>query len=417
MNKQKNLLKMNLQLFASGDPMPATDYTDIIREAINQSLGDDYLEVDDSTGELRPLKSYDIVTIGKDISASQMATERFTKALVARIGSLVIHSREFVGRHPWIYRKYDEWGSFTEHVWFGLGEIMDDPSLSPIDGHDYSDIEHKFYGTKVKVQLFGKDGGYMTPISIQTRQLKQAMTSWNELNSFIAGIQTMVTNTLAQAYEVFVEMIYADAIALIAKGTQKEIPLVTLYNMAFPDDIVTILTALDNPKFVAFCCKTIALTVSRMQDYTTAFNNGEIPVFSRKDTLHTTLLDVFDNAMKFDLKPYVYNRDELNFGDYDTVSKWQGYKKTGKADYDFETISKIMIDADPNNTLGLGTEPITVENVIGITCDEDGIGFTYRYEDTTSSYTGSADFTNYFHHRQCYGMVNTTANMVIYTLN
>lgn len=404
---------------ANGDIIPATNYDDILTEAINQSLGDDWYDIDESTGEMRALKSYDIVTIGKNISSSEILVERFSHSLIGQLSKIVIHAKEFVGRNRWIYRDYSMWGAFTEHVWFGLGEIMDDPALNPVDGQSYADREHKFYGTKANVKLFGKDGGYLVPISIQRRNLKQAFKSWAEMDNFIAGVEMMIRNTLTQAYEVFISMIYADAIALVSEGTGHAIHTVTEWNATHPDNtyVAGDKSALENPEFLAFLMRRMSETTSRMGDYSTAFNNGEIPVFTNRNDVHTTLLDVVDSAIKFNLKPFAFNKEDLNIGDYNTVSKWQGYKTSGSSDYDFATISKVIIDADEKNTLGLGTEEITVSNVLGIMVDTDALGFTVRHDDVTTSRTAIADFMNYFHHRQCFGQINTTANMVIFTLD
>lgn len=380
---------------------------EIIQDLSKQIMGEESIDA---------IESYNLVDIGKNVLDTQATTEKFVGKLVDRLGKIVIMERKYVGSMPWLYVDSILWGAYTERVYFDFADLIDDPSIAPVVGTDYSSIEHKFYGTKAMVKLFGKQDGYMLPVSISKTALRSAFTSAEEMEKFIAGVKLNIQNQLALSYEVFRKAIVTSAIAVAVKNTENVRHVLTEYNTEM-DKNLTATQAKNDADFLTWLAKEISIDRDNMTTMSKAFNNGEAPTFTPKENSRLLLLSQIDKAIKFNVKADTYHDDLIGVGEYESVSAWQGVADDNSK-FDYDIVSKIMISADTDNTLGIGTSAVTIENVIGFMFDDMALGFTYVHEnDTTSSYTASAKFWNYFHHRSAYGIVDPQCNMVAYLLD
>lgn len=381
---------------------------EIITDLSKQVLGEDALDA---------IESYKLVDIGRNVLDTQNNTEKFVGKLVDRLGKIVIMERKYVGSMPWLYVDSMLWGGFTERVYFDFADLIDDPSIAPVVGTDYSSIEHKFYGTKAMVKLFGKQDGYMLPVSISKTALRSAFLSEDEMNKFINGLELNIQNQLALAYEVFRKAIVTSAIAVAVKNTENVRHMLTEYNTEM-DKNLTATQAKNDTDFLTWLSQQIAIDRDNMTQMTKVYNNGECPTFTPKENNRLLLLSQIEKAIKFRVKADTYHADMIGLeGTFEAVSAWQGVADDN-SDFDYDVVSKIMIAEDEDNTLGIGTDEVTIENVIGFMFDDRAVGFTYVHEnDTTSSWTASAKFWNYFHHRSAFGIVDPQCNMLTYLLD
>ena len=97
------------------------------------------------------------------------------------------------------------------------------------------------------------------------------------------------------------------------------------------------------------------------------------------------------------VKANTYNKDEIGIGDYDEICSWQAVKNNEKV-FDYATNSAISISADPNNKLGIGTQAVMINNVIGVAYDRMAMGVCPFKSKVTTSVTAIADFQNFYHH-------------------
>lgn len=381
---------------------------EIITDLSNQLLGEDYLD---------SIESYKLVDIGRGVLDTQTSTEKFLGKLVDRLGKIVIMERKYVGSMPWLYVDSMLWGGFIERVYFDFADLIDDPSIAPVVGTDYSAIEHKFYGTKAMVKLFGKQDGYMLPVSISKTALHSAFKSEEEMNSFINGLELNIQNQLAVAYEVFRKAIVTSGIAVAVKNTENVRHMLTEYNTEM-DKNLTSTQAKNDEDFLTWLAQQIATDRDNMTQMSKVYNNGECPTFTPRENSRLLLLSQIDKAIKFRVKADTFHADMIGIeGTYEPVSAWQGVADS-TSEFDYAVVSTIKIAEDDDNTLGIGTNAVTIENVIGFMFDDKALGFTYVHEnDTTSSWTASAKFWNYFHHRSAYGIVDPQCNMLAYLLD
>lgn len=395
--------------------MDTIQIKDILKSAINQTLGDDYFTLDGSDGTIKELDLAKIADIGKAVENVTFGVDKYTNACIDLISKIVIQNRKYTAKYGTLYIDSLEWGAFVEKVKFGLASIIDDPAWQIEDGMDFSTIEHSFYSPAVSTKIFGENKAYMVPLSRTYRQIMTSFHNDNELNKFYTGIETEITNTLEIAYQSFCEMITASAIAITMKSTMHEVALLSAYN-ALNSSELTVPKALRNDDFLAYCCEVITNYEDELETLGTRYNNGNIPTFSNKENQRLFLLGRFEKAIKFNVKANTYHDDLIGVGQYETITKWQAFKNSNGV-IDFGTMSQIKIKADPNNKLGIGTSAMTLNNVVGFLHDREALGVTFIWDKTTSNYTASGDFNTFFSHRAQNGIVDSDMNMIAFTLN
>lgn len=395
--------------------MDTIQIKDILKSAINQTLGDDYFTLEGSDGTIKDLDLSKIADIGKDVENATFGVDKYTNACIDLISKIVIQNRKYTAKYGTLYIDSLEWGAFVEKVKFGLASIIDDPAWQIEDGMDFSTIEHSFYSPTVSTKIFGENKAYMVPLSRTYRQIMTSFHNDNELNKFYTGIETEITNTLEIAYQSFCEMITASAIAITMKSTMHEVALLSAYNDLNSSEL-TVPEALRNDDFLAYCCEVITNYEDELETLGTRYNNGNIPTFSNKENQRLFLLGRFEKAIKFNVKANTYHDDLIGVGQYETITKWQAFKNSNGV-IDFGTMAQIKIKADATNKLGIGTSAVTLNNVVGFLHDREALGVTFIWDKTTSNYTASGDFNTFFSHRAQNGIVDSDMNMIAFTLN
>lgn len=396
--------------------MKLNDVIELTKNAIAQSMGSEYME---KVGDLSTLDSYRLVDVGRDVADSG-SVEKFTNALITLIGKMDLDLREYTGKLKYMYVESFEWGGFVERVRFGLADVMTDCMWNLIPNQSYADIEHTFYKPEVQAKIFEEGKAIMIPISIQKDALKEAFHSWENLNSFISGIRVTIHNTLEVMLDSYAHMLISSGIAssVSENALNNAVHLITLAveeGIEGVTEDTTPMQALNNQAFLAFALEKIAEVKANMSVMSTAYNNGTIPTFDNSPD--TVLLSYFDRATRMRLKADTYNENLLSIGDYETVVAWQGVKDNDGGNFKFDTISKIEISADATNKLGLGSNAVTVSNVIGVVHDHRAMGICPFKQKMSTSYTACADFWNEFHHTLVNYLLDTSYGIVAFVLD
>lgn len=372
--------------------MKRIDVINLTRDAVAQTMGDAYME---SLGELDYMDSYKLVDIGRDVLGTS-TRESFSKALISLLGKMVIDERSYENDIKSIFVDSFDWGGFVERVYFTPDQIIEDDMFNLVNGKVY-DNSLKFFQPGVKAKIFEESKGFMIPSSWSEETLKEAFTGWDKMNKFLSGRKTMVRNTLKLALSSYAHMLVSCAIA-VANNNGNAFHAIT---EAIAEGVIPSGTTADvarnSEAFNIFVMRRISEIRDEMRDYGTGHNNGEIPTFTPDDDNKMLLLSKVANDFNFVARRNAYNLSEIGIGDFEKITKWQGYTD-GTSKYAFDDVSKIMISADSDNKLGLGTEAVTVENAVGLIFDHRAIGLCPYKEKTTSNYVGSADFWNEYLH-------------------
>ena len=386
---------------------------DLTKKVVAQTLGTTYMQQD---GKLSAIESGKLVDVGKDVLDMQNGVDAFTKSCIDVIGKYDFDSFTYEPEIKSIMRDNWEWGAFLERIKIEPQEILTDDIFNLVDGTSYADIEHKFYKPNVKVKIFEERKGFPIAISFTEDRVKTAFTSLSEMAKFFSSIREYINQQKKRILDQYAHVLVGAAIAISSKATNTARHLLTegkaLGLLAETD---TIDTALNNEKFVAWVLKEIATTREYMRRPSSGFNNKSGAFASGQTSLF--MLNAFEKATRFGVIANTYHNDELAIGDYDVVSAWQGIESTdGTKKFDFATVSSVMI-TDAENKLGLGTEPVTINNCIACLCDYKAIGINCEYQKVTSSYTASADFWTDFHHNTINYLLDSDYGIVAFLLD
>ena len=392
--------------------MKKVDVVKITQEAVAQTMGADYMS---EKGGIKAIESFRLPDIGEDVISSG-TVDQYVKSILTQLGKMYVDSKAYAAELPSLFIDSFEWGGYLERVYFKPQDLIQDEMYNLVDGATYED--HKFYQPKASAKIFEEVKNIMTPISIVADQIKEAFQGWDQMNAFLSGIQNNVNNTLTLASEAYAHMLIQCGIAVAEKNTQHSVHLLTeAIAKKVLSEGTTAASALESPEFLRFALKRIAQVKKNMKRYTVAFNNGQIPTFTNDADAKIALLTDFTTAAGFTARANTFNANELNIGDYDEVACWQAFADTSKANFDYSTNSTIKIAADSTNKLGIGTEAVTITNVIGVLYDTRAMGISLTKSKVTSNYTAIADFWNEYHHKQVNYILDPNFNIVTFKLD
>ena len=389
----------------------------ILIDTIAQTMGDDFQPLIDpdthlpiSNEAFAALDSQALADIGKAVTGETTITN-LVNGLISRLGKHEIEARGLDDFLPSIDVDPQEWGGFMERTRVGLGEILDDPMFSKTAGSSYAELEHTYFGQDVHSRIFEEGKPIMCPISIEREMLKDAFLSWDKMDEYISAKQTKIQATLTLALMALKRGLVNCGIArsdvtgtavhlitdAVADGVLQQIPVLN-------DDPrnPTFKEAIQNPAWIAYCLERIADVMGYMRDPSTAFNDGSMPTWANEKP-RLILLQKFVNRAKFGVKANTFNPDQIGIGKYDTINSWQAIEDVDAGTsahtyYDLDTLSAISIKADATNQKIGQAGAYEQSGIIGFAFDRKALGLGLMRNKVTSSYTGSADFWNMWHH-------------------
>lgn len=390
--------------------MKMTEVAELTQNAIAQAMGSEYME---KLGTFSALSDYQLVDVGRDVLDSG-TVETVTKALISQCARIEIMSDRYEKRLKNLFINSDEWGGFLERAYFNLADVLDDDMYKLTDKTDYSAREHTFFKPKASARIFEEGKAIILPISITVDQFKEAFNGWDNLNRYLSGIRQSQRNTLEITLDAYAHMLMSCGIAVSEKATKTAVHLLAEAKaLGILGEEATPTTAMHNKEFLTYAVKRINDVREYIKTMTTSFNNKSIPTFASKS--EAVMLYDFVTAVNYYVRPTNYN-DGVSLGNVDTVVRWQGVNN-GTASFDFETVSSISIAADIDNKLGIGTEAVKIDNVVGIVYDRRALGISLMKEKITSSYTANADFWNEFLHVLVSYILDANLSMVAFILD
>ena len=395
----------------------------VVRNAIAQTMGASYhpASAESPNGDIAPIDTWKIADVGKDMLDMQK-TDVFTKVLALQIAAYIMDNRLFTNDDlPPVYKTAMEYGGYILKVRLGLYSVDDDPMWSITDGTDYSSDEHTPVLPTTYAKLFDELKPLRVKWTVYNDTLAESMTSWDMMAAYISAMEVTVQNTIALAMRVITKQIINAGIAISDKATKTARHLLT---EAKANGLLTeSATAADfyaSDKCIEYAINQMILTRDYMREYTSAFNNKSAPTFTPDDADNFVILSAFERLVA-KTTASIYHDNKMDLKDYYKINWWQAVKdgstETEKIG-DIETTSTVMISADANNKLGIGTEAYTAKNVIGFIYDDYAIGVAERTANkTTSSYTACADFWNMFTHIALNAWVDSGYNMVAFIVD
>ena len=396
--------------------MKLEDVKVLTQQALAQSMGKDYMQ---QNGYLEGIPAEKLVDIGKDIE-DMGTTEKYTKALVSLMAKFECSTLGYEMVFSDIVVDRIEWGGFVQRAKIDIADVYDDPMSAPVNKQSYAELEHTFFQPKVTAKVYEEGKPLMIPISISADTLKESFRSWDALNGFLSQIRESIRETRDMVLDAWSNTLVNAAIAVSCKSTHTEVPLKTMAVSAGVEGVSmdnTSIQLLDNPKFQAYVTEQIGIVRSNMKARTNVYNNGKLSVGAIQQNAY--FLTPFIKARNNGLLADTYHREERDIGKFVEIPRWQAVKgeASDTTPFGFSDVSSISFSADSTNSLGLGTEAVTLNNIIGVVFDKRALGICAFREKMTTNYTASADFWNEYLHLLVNYILDTDYSIVAFSLN
>ena len=394
--------------------MKLENVVEITSKGIAQALGEEYNE---QIGTLSPTNSGALADLGTKITSAQSFEQLFINGVLEVMGRMEIEDM--------VYRSddfnsmlvdRDKYPGFMARIYFEPSDnIMSDPSFDLKAGENYAELEHTYFGAKYSQKIFDEQIDLLGAMSYSHEDLITAFRGWDEMETFLSGKRASILSILDIRLSVWKHMLAQTAIAM-SYQQGSAVKLITEYKKLVPTFDKTGTGALYDKGFLAFMAETMSNTKDYVRKMTTAFNNGEHVTFATR--INFWLLKAIDSRLRYGLRADTYNEKLLSFGDYETVTNWQGVASE-EDKFDVSTLSTIMLDSNSVTKLGLTANDsgnFTKSGVVGLMADWRAIGLTIIREYANSSYTASGSFTTDFYHYLSRAIVDTNYPIVAFVL-
>lgn len=394
--------------------MKLENVVEITSKGIAQALGEEYNE---QIGTLSPTNSGALADLGTKITSAQSFEQLFINGVLEVMGRMEIEDM--------VYRSddfnsmlvdRDKYPGFMARIYFEPSDnIMSDPSFDLKAGENYAELEHTYFGAKYSQKIFDEQIDLLGAMSYSHEDLITAFRGWDEMETFLSGKRASILSILDIRLSVWKHMLAQTAIAM-SYQQGSAVKLITEYKKLEPTFDKTGTAALYDKGFLAFMAETMSNTKDYVRKMTTAFNNGEHVTFATR--INFWLLKAIDSRLRYGLRADTYNERLLSFGDYETVTNWQGVASE-EDKFDLSTLSTIMLDSNSVAKLGLTANDsgnFTKSGVVGLMADWRAIGLTIIREYANSSYTASGSFTTDFYHYLSRAIVDTNYPIVAFVL-
>lgn len=316
--------------------------------------------------------------IGEIIMQYQPLQNDFLKALINRIGRVLITSKMY--SNPWADFKKGmlEFGETVEEVFVNLAKPHQfDPAVAEneVFKREIPDVRAAFHS--MNYQKF-----YKTTIS--NDQLRQAFLSWDGITDLISKIiDAMYTGA---NYDEFITMKY-----LIAK--------LALEGNIYPTNIPAIST--ENAKPIVSTIKGVS---NELEFLSTKYNMAGVATYTNKDEQYIILNAAFDAVIDVEVLASAFNIDKAQFmGRRVLVDSF--------ANLDNARLAQLFPDFVP-----FTTEQIAQLNTIpAIILDRDWFMIFDNFYNFTEQYNGEGLYWNYWYHVWKTFSASPFANGILFT--
>ena len=362
----------------------------IVNSAVQQATGDTTLTAIDTQG---------LVSLGNVVLSSSTNTEAFLNTLAQRIGRTIYRFREYNNKFSDMIISDMEWGAILQKIKVNMPSATQDDMYNLTDG---SSIDHYVVSKpNVTQKLFVTRTPYQFMITIQRDTLKEAFLSEEAMGAFISLIYGEVRNAIEFSLESLGRVTMAAAMSEASQATQV-INLVTDYNTETGSTLTAATCAFDKA-FLEYALLRINHIVDAIQDMSVLFNDGTTQTFTNRENMRIKIFSGFQRRLETAVQYAAFHDQFVSVdGQYKTVNFWQAEDTPMSID--------ILKPSD-------GTA-VQVDYIIGVIYDRDAFGI-YQVDETvlTTPINAEGAYYNQFWHEKQGRFVDTSENLVIFTLN
>ena len=375
-----------------------------IAEIVNQTTA----EVT-GTEALADVDLNQVVETGSEVLDNDKLIDNYVKTLIDHIGKVVFVNRPYTGSTPSVMMDSWEYGAILEKIQYeGLPEAEDNDSWDLVDGKSYD--PNVFHKPEVSAKFYSERRTFDSPMSFAQRQVKSAFSNAAQLQAFFAMIETASSNGMTVKMDSLVQLTIANAIATVYSNKLTNpvqyYDLVTAYKTATGDNTVTPENALVKPEFTRWASMQMKRVIARMRKLSTLFNEGGKYRHTPADRLHLILHSDFTAAAEAFLYSDTYHNEFVKLPKAEEVAFWQG----SGIGFAWSDTSKIIV------TPRGASDPVTVNNIVGIAFDRDALGVSNLDRRVTTNWNPKAEFTNNWYKFDAGYFNDFNENIVVFTL-
>lgn len=390
------------------------------RQAVAQAMGHEYMA---QNGYLEGISAEALVTIGKDITDSEVTTDNFSKALAKQIGLVVVEALNDSGEPLPMELSDIQWGAYVEYALVGDFDVIDDPMFNPTKGKggEYAALEHDAYLPQTYAKIFDKMQAKLIPISLPVGEgnnpLAQAFTSPSQYIGYIGAVMEALANTITSIKYSLSHTLACAGIAISDISTQTAVHLLAeakekklLGVEATADDFY------NSEDCLSYMIERIKQVQSNFECKNATYNNGAMAVRIPKDRQELCMIENVMTKVNTKVKRTSFNENEISLN-YFPVSAWQSVKENGGKPFELKAITSVSLEADANNTLGYGVAAYNKNNIVGLLYSKGALAYRTFYRATTTGTTGITGLSTQFHHEAYNMAINTVLPIVAFIVD
>lgn len=361
----------------------------IVNSIVDQAIGDSGIVATDTQG---------LVSLGNVVLESSTNTEAFLNTLAQRIGRTIYRFRAYNNKFTDMIVSDMEWGAILQKIRVEMPVAESDEMYGLTDGVA---VDHYVVAKpKAHQKLFVTRTPYQFKITIQRETLKEAFLSAEAMGAFIALVFGEVRNAIELSLENLGRLTMCAAIS--ETTASQTIDLVTDYN-AETGSTLTAATAMHSADFLRYAIYRINNVVDMMQDMSVLYCDGILPTFTNLENMRVKVLSKFQRRLET-MVDYAAFHEQFTKIDkqYTTVNFWQAEQDPDEID-----IKKPSDGSAFNET-----------NIVAVIHDRDAFGI-YQIDETvlTTPINAAGAYYNQYWHEKQGRFVDTSENLVVFTLN
>lgn len=356
--------------------------------------------------DIAAVDSASLVAMGNEVS-NLGKNDLWLNTLARRIGLTIDTYRVYRNRFSDLYRTQVEWGALVQKLTVEMPDAVAD-DMYKVGQMNGQALDHYIINNpKAKQKIFDKETPYSFFITMQEKMLTEAFLNAGAMASFVNQVFGKVQNKIEVVLEDLARVALVNMMCNLS--VKQEIKLVTLYNSK-TGSILNPQTALFDPAFMRFAIGMMNNIASKLETMSVLFNAEGYDRFTPKSEQRFYVLADFITQLETVVQYAAFNPQYVNKSVDIAVPYWQGVKE-GDDVNDMAVLSKVIGKVD-------GRTDKTIENVVGILFDREGIG-TFRQEEkvlTTPVNARGAYYNTFWHEKQMW-FNDMSENAVIFTLN
>lgn len=370
--------------------MAETQIYTLVNAAAAQAFGNSTLAVLDTQG---------LISLGNTVLSSSSNTESFLNALTERIGRTIVRYRMYRNKLSDMVLGDMEWGNILQKLAVIMPQAEADEQYGLTDG---TSVDHYVVAKpQVDQKLFVTKAPYQFHVTIQRNLLRTAFLSEAGMQSLISAIFGQVRNKIETSLEQLGRLNIAAGVAEASGNSNQVINLVTEYNTA-SGRTLTAASALLDTDFLRYSVRRIKEVMDGMTDMSVMHNDGTLETFTPYEDQRIRIISTFEYALETVVEWAAFNEDYVRLSGFTKLNFWQ-------AEY-----TPLSIDIERPSD---GTE-VTVDNLICVIHDRDAMGVYQTDEEiATTPLNAAALYYNQYYHRMDNRILDTSENLVYFTLN